>query len=294
MSMHLFLIAMAIPFCASLTEPTVENLNANITADIETYSFTRSMLSGLSWHQITGHYQSTSRDYSAFISTFSASHFAFYPPTKAGCNMLVKPSESSSKLYSCDYATNGAFFWTDNNHDEALCKGNLISDGVVINLPTDGTGTGRVNFGITAQDELISGFVDSDIIAHYNFTNLITGWGWLVRNGESYVSQSKDLSYQPGGFTYQKAPRTSVGHFKNGTMILVVIDGEEDIEAGPDLFEEAELLVMLGVESAINIDGGGSSVAIYKGGVIDKPTCKDTPLVCERAVASIACVKATL
>lgn len=48
-------------------------------------------------------------------------------------------------------------------------------------------------------------------------------------------------------------------------MVSLVIDGEEDVLEGPDLFEIAEILVMLGVESAVNIDGGGSSVATYQG-----------------------------
>jgi N-acetylglucosamine-1-phosphodiester alpha-N-acetylglucosaminidase len=74
-------------------------------------------------------------------------------------------------------------------------------------------------------------------------------------------------------------------------MILLEIDGEEDILYGPDLFETAELLVSLGVEGAINIDGGGSSVSVYNGKVIDYPTCSDTSEMCERHVASFACVK---
>ena len=39
-----------------------------------------------------------------------------------------------------------------------------------------------------------------------------------------------------------------------------------------------------------NLDGGGSSVSVYNGQVISRPTCKDTPFVCERAVTSITCV----
>ena len=40
-----------------------------------------------------------------------------------------------------------------------------------------------------------------------------------------------------------------MGYFNNGSMLLLQIDGEEDIEYGPDLFEVADLLVSLGVES---------------------------------------------
>ena len=106
---------------------------------------------------------------------------------------------------------------------------------------------------------------------------------------------SSDLSFSsPTGFTNEKAPRTAVGMFKNGSMVLLEADGEEDILWGPNLFEMAELLVSMGVYQAINIDGGGSSVSVYKGKVIDEPTSKDNPELLERADASITCVRAEL
>jgi N-acetylglucosamine-1-phosphodiester alpha-N-acetylglucosaminidase len=211
----------------------------------------------------------------------------------AGCTELVQPSKSS-KDRDCQYATNGGFFTWDMSDTGSLCIGNLISDAQVWQLPTDGSGTGRANFGITDKNEYVSGFINADVLSSRNFTQLITGWGWLVRNGTSYVSQSSDLSYSPGGFTMEKAPRTMVGYYTNGSMILVEIDGEEDINEGPDLFEAAELLVSLGVQAAINIDGGGSSVSVYDGMVINEPTCNDTPEICERADASFTCVKKKL
>eukprot|EP01034_Spumella_vulgaris_P028982 gene28982-35947_t len=114
------------------------------------------------------------------------------------------------------------------------------------------------------------------------FSRLITGYGWLVRRGQSNVNASQDLTYEPNGFTLEKAPRDGVGVFQNGTMLLLEVDGEEDINYGPDLFEMAELLVDLGVDSAVNIDGGGSSVSVSKGKVIDLPTCNDTPEILDR------------
>ncbi len=112
-----------------------------------------------------------------------------------------------------------------------------------------------------------------------------------MRHGASNVNTSQDLTYEPNGFTLEKAPRDAVGVFQNGTMLLLEVDGEEDINYGPDLFEFAELLVDLGVDSAVNIDGGGSSVSVSEGKVIDLPTCNDTPEICEREVANIACVR---
>jgi N-acetylglucosamine-1-phosphodiester alpha-N-acetylglucosaminidase len=95
-----------------------------------------------------------------------------------------------------------------------------------------------------------------------------------------------------GGFTLEKAPRTAVGVFQNGTMILLEVDGIESLDIGPDLYEMAELLISLGVHSAVNLDGGGSSVSVLNGEVISSPHCTDTLKVCERAVASFTCVRA--
>lgn len=165
--------------------------------------------------------------------------------------------------------------------------GNLISDGEVIILD----GYNRANFGITEDNRIFTGFADSSTTSSLDFKHLMSGYGWLVRNGASYVSSSADLDVS-SSFVTEKAPRTSVGVFNNGTMILFEVDGQEAVEFGPDLFEVAELLVQLGVASAINLDGGGSSVSVYKGGVVSRPTCDDTMgSVCEREVQSITCVQ---
>ena len=260
-------------------QPHFGNL-MKVSTDFDEFAFDKSKDSNHLIHQqLIGTYNSTGRPYSAYAATFDPNYFSFYPPTKNGCTSLLKPS-ISSQTYDCEYATNGAFFLFSGA--SSLCVGNLISDSHIWQLPNDGTGN-RANFGITNDNKYVTGFIDSNKIQSTNFTQLITGWGWLVRDGVNNVAESSDLTYEINGFTLEKAPRTSIGYYKNGTMILLVIDGEEDIKNGPDLFETAELLVSLGVESAINIDGGGSSVAILNGKIIDQPTCNDTPEICERS-----------
>jgi N-acetylglucosamine-1-phosphodiester alpha-N-acetylglucosaminidase len=273
-------------------QPNKGNLVVGVTEDFDTYTVADPSAGTFNRFTMTGYYTSTGRPYSAFVSTFPSARFAFYPSVKSGCVELVQPSVSSNTTYSCEYATNGAFFTWDITTSGSLCIGNLVSDGTVWQLPTDGSGTSRANFGIKKDGSIVTGFMNQDTIDATEFSQLITGWGWLVRNGVSNVYDSQDLTFSdPNGFTNEKAPRTAVGAYKNGTMVLLEIDGEEDINAGPDLFEVAELFVTLGVDTAVNIDGGGSSVSVYKGDVIDVPTCNDTPEMCERAVANIACVK---
>jgi N-acetylglucosamine-1-phosphodiester alpha-N-acetylglucosaminidase len=273
-------------------QPTLENIIWSVSEDFDTIIPESSTAGDLSHFQMTGNYVSTGRPYSAFVAVFPPSRFAFYPSVTNGCTALVQPHISSNETYNCEYATNGAFFTWDYTAP-SLCIGNLVSDGKVWQLPTDGSGTKRANFGILTDGSIVTGFMSQDTINKSSYSQLITGNGWLVRNGVSNVLTSQDLGGfdDPTSFVNEKAPRTAVGVFKNGTMVLLEVDGEEDILAGPDLFEVAELFVALGVESAVNIDGGGSSVSVLEGTVIDYPTCNDTPEWCERAVANIACVK---
>lgn len=274
-----------------LTQPSLKNIQWSITADYDWYNYNttaNTTVKTSNWH-INGVYQSTGRAYSGYVAIFPASKFSLYPSVASGCKKLVQTSVASSTSYDCLYATNGGFFTWDSTAP-SYCLGNLIGDGTVFQLPTDGSGTNRANVGLTADGKIFVGFPDMEVYSAYPFTQLMTGCGWLVRNGTSNVKSSPDLDYE-STFTTEKAPRTAIGTFKNGSMLLLEVDGEEDINAGPDLFEMTELLLKLKVDSAVNIDGGGSSVSVKNGKVISAPTCNDTPEICERAVASITCVQ---
>jgi len=116
----------------------------------------------------------------------------------------------------------------------------------------------------------------------------------LVRDGAFYVDKARDLDIS-SGFVKIKAPRTAIATLPEGQVVLFQTDGVESTKEGLDLIELAEVLVEFGVRHAMNIDGGGSSVSVYQGRVIDKPTCQDTPTpICERAVTTITCIRRPL
>jgi len=67
-------------------------------------------------------------------------------------------------------------------------------------------------------------------------------------------------------------PRTGIGLTADGRIVLVVVDGRQNGAAGMTLPQFAAFMLQLGVESAMNLDGGGSSTMVIKGGVANSPS----------------------
>ena len=69
-----------------------------------------------------------------------------------------------------------------------------------------------------------------------------------------------------------RAPRTALGLKKDGTILLLVVDGRSKASAGLTLYELAQYLKKLGAYDALNFDGGGSSEMVIKGKVMNNPS----------------------
>jgi len=75
-------------------------------------------------------------------------------------------------------------------------------------------------------------------------------------------------------FAAARHPRTAVGFDDaDGTVWLVVVDGRQTpYSAGMTLPELASLFEALGVEEALNLDGGGSSALVLASGTMNRPS----------------------
>lgn len=84
-----------------------------------------------------------------------------------------------------------------------------------------------------------------------------------------------------------RAPRTAAGVDRSGRLVLVTVDGRQGGRAGMTLPEFAEYLAGLGLQSALNLDGGGSTTLYARlpghmtGQVVNRPSDGS-----ERAVAN--------
>lgn len=69
-----------------------------------------------------------------------------------------------------------------------------------------------------------------------------------------------------------RAPRTALGLKPDGGLLLVVVDGRQQNSIGMTLLELALFMQELGVQDAMNLDGGGSSEMVLKGKIVNKPS----------------------
>lgn len=101
----------------------------------------------------------------------------------------------------------------------------------------------------------------------------------LVRTGRNVVAEA-ELS---PAFRDQRHPRTAVGWRRDGTLLLVVVDGRQPgYSDGMSLDELADLMLALGAIESLNLDGGGSTTIVLRGVVANRPSDRQL----ERPVAN--------
>lgn len=101
-------------------------------------------------------------------------------------------------------------------------------------------------------------------------TTVVSGGPLLVENGSVHVRTAEE-QIAPD-IARGRAPRTALGLKKDGTLLLLVVDGRSSASAGLTLTELAQYLVKLGAVSAVNYDGGGSSEMVINGKIVNNPS----------------------
>lgn len=77
-----------------------------------------------------------------------------------------------------------------------------------------------------------------------------------------------------------------MGRIDDLHYVFVVSDGRTEESEGLSLLELAEFMDRLGVETAYNLDGGGSSTMYFNGEIINNPTTSGRSIQ-ERSVSDI-------
>lgn len=87
--------------------------------------------------------------------------------------------------------------------------------------------------------------------------------------------------------TQDRHPRAALG-VGDGTLITVTCDGRRSrVDAGLSMLELAAVMVELGAERAINLDGGGSTTHVHRGHLLNRPySTQDQPAPQTRSVVT--------
>jgi hypothetical protein len=124
--------------------------------------------------------------------------------------------------------------------------------------------------------------------------DLVQAGPLLVRGGRVIFDPEADregFSAGAGQFdsdiTVGRYPRAALG-ISPEWLVAVACDGRRSrVDGGLSLLELADVMVELGAESAINLDGGGSTTLVHRGHLLNRPySTQDQPAPASRRVVS--------
>lgn len=123
--------------------------------------------------------------------------------------------------------------------------------------------------------------VDINTLLKNGAYNILSFGPVLVENCNITVSQNEEV-----GKAMASNPRTAIGIIDELHYVFVVSDGRTNESEGLRLYELAEFMQSIGVKTAYNLDGGGSSTMYFNGNIINNPTTNGNR-VSERSVSDI-------
>jgi exopolysaccharide biosynthesis protein len=154
-----------------------------------------------------------------------------------------------------DKSTNGKL-WVGTG---AYPEGIVISGGKLVY--SDIKANEKVNVtAFTKDGKLIVGDHTLSDLRKQNVVEAVSFRNTLIINGKTVAVQDEGLN-----------PRTAIGQKKDGTVIMLVIDGRTGLKPGASLKEVQNILLQQGAVNASNLDGGSSSTMYFNGEVINNP-----------------------
>ncbi|MCM0649832.1 phosphodiester glycosidase family protein [Clostridium swellfunianum] len=166
------------------------------------------------------------------------------------------------KDYNAAGGINAGGFADDNGHGSGGTPTGILIEG------------GKVLYGKENQRLPLIGFNEDSVLVLGNYTpkeaiekkirDAVNFGPFLIVNGEPTIKGGN------GGGGLQ--PRTAIGQRKDGTVLMLVIDGRRIDSIGATLKEVQDLMLEHGAFNAANLDGGSSSTMFYGGQLVNKPS----------------------
>ena len=190
-----------------------------------------------------------------------------------GRNVTAKTSETA-KNKNAILAINGDYYG-------ARSSGYVIRNGVLYRdtaaenqealvIKTDGS------FEIITEGKTSATSLVNNGVAH-----VLSFGPALIQDGKISVTTEDEV-----GKARTSNPRTAIGLIDKLHYVFVVADGRTSESEGLSLYQLAEFMEKLDVETAYNLDGGGSSTMYFNGNIVNRPTTGGNS-ISERSVSDI-------
>ncbi|GAA0125774.1 phosphodiester glycosidase family protein [Clostridium sp. CTA-19] len=132
---------------------------------------------------------------------------------------------------------------------------------------------------ITQEGVLLVGKYSFNELLQKNVTEAVSFGPALIVDGQKAINSGD------GGWGI--APRTAIAQKRDGTILLLVIDGRQANSLGATLKDVQDILYEYGAWNASNLDGGSSSTMFYNDEIINSPSDS----LGERSVPSVIYVE---
>lgn len=184
---------------------------------------------------------------------------------------LMKVGETTSgiaKDNSAVAAINGGGFsggnaWTGTG---AIPAQFVFSNGSLVFLQDGFSKTEDTNvIALNRQGKLIVGSHSIEELQKMGVSEAVTmpGYEPLIVNGEGTYKDNSSVGMNP---------RTAIGQTKDGSILLLVLDGRRINMLGATLPDVQNVLLSRGAYNAAELDGGSSTTMYYNGKIINQPS----------------------
>lgn len=190
-----------------------------------------------------------------------------------GKNVTAETSETAESVDAI-LAINGDYYGSQE-------RGYVLRNGVLYRSAAESDQEDLVIYEDGSFEIINESEVSAEELLENGAVQILSFGPALISNGSIAVTENEEV-----GKAKASNPRTAIGIIDDLHYVFVVSDGRTDESEGLTLYQLAEFMETLGVDTAYNLDGGGSSTIYFNGQVVNNPTTTGNSIK-EREVSDI-------
>ncbi len=218
------------------------------------------------------YYENNTKIYVADVKLSSAEYLKTAFANDSYGKNITETTSSMAQSHNAILAVNGDYYGVQES-------GYVIRNGVVYRDAAKGSDVLCIYANGTMEIVSDSEYTADELVSKGVWQAFTFGPS-LVENSSITVGVNDEV-----GKAMANNPRTAIGMIDTNHFVFVVSDGRTSESSGLSLYQLAQFMQKLGVKTAYNLDGGGSSTMYFNGQVINNPTSGRS--IKERGVSDI-------